>query len=328
MKTSSLIGISYDLLAYHGSGSDGLFERCFEKASNFVGCDWNDELLKKRRRWAYHFLRCNGYIEVVRSLSKWSVSPPSLVECKDKIFLLIGGTREREKLLSTASKGALREIVSKFNDNQLPQHMSFFPSILELKASKAEAIQIAKEIDVNISFDYQQCLFKYLPSLDHVLNAVLTKLPTKPVFEANAAKYFDTARREWIPFSGLYPEQPGLYRNDPRFSRPSYYCATSSDAGLEVFFVQDREWAIIFLCAFSGIKLSMQYRIDNGQITVDASGFEELRLPTLLERCLRSGSLMEPTYTSNGMVYENIRYANLWRLVSKFPVFSLVQKYD
>lgn len=312
-------------MAFHGSGSDGLFERCFEKAANYIGCDWNIEAAKKRRRWAYHFLRSTGYIDVVRMQSKWSMSPPALVQSRETTFILIGGMRQRESLVNTVSKKVLREVPSIYKDNLLPAQMSFFPSLIELSATQSDAVQIGKEIGIDVCLDYQQSLFKYLPALNHVLNSVLTKISAKPIFEPNSAKYFDASRKEWTPYNGMLPDRPGLYRNDPKYSYPSYFCATVNEDGLNAFLVEDREWAIICFCALFDVKLPITYNVNNGNLCINSSGFEELRLPTLLEKCLRSGSLREPEFTHQGMVYENIRYANFWRLVSKFPIFSLEQ---
>ncbi len=319
---NSIIATAYDLLSFHGSGNDGLFERCFEKVCSFYNAPLNDTDKKKHRRWAYHFLRSVGYIELVRSTRQWCTVPPVLVEIGDCEFALLGATIDTERLQQVAPKNALSECVPKYTTNLFP--VSFFPTLPLLKATKVEVRRLAEKNEFKATFDYQNNLFQFFPSIDTVLSKVLVPVTDFPIFQPNSGRKFDFNTNEWEVHPVLQPYSPGLYRSDLEFAAPKYFFALPGKDQLEIFILRDREWALICLLAKFGRKLRLQYNRKASTLMIQSSGYAELRLPTLLERCLRSGTLTAPDMMTSGWTsYHNIRYANIWHLLAKLPIFSV-----
>jgi hypothetical protein len=320
---NSIIGTTYDLLAFHGTGNDGRFERTFDKVCAFYFLEIDDQDKKKYRKWAYHFLRTVGYLELVRNVGQWSVAPPTLVQVTNSHFTLLGGSREKERLEAATSKKAVREILSDYSNQLFPRDVSFFPSTVSLEATRPEVLRLSNKTGLHVSFDYQDKIFRYLPGINSVLTTVLSEVTHRPIFEPNSGRIFDLQTREWLPHTELHPQSAGLYRSDLQFALTKYYLVNSVDERLKTYLFKDREWALVCFLALSDLKLPLQYNVLTRTLSIQISGYGELRLPTLLERCLRSGTLTSPKLNGKWTSYENINYANVWHLLAKLPIFTV-----
>lgn len=208
--------------------------------------------------------------------------------------------------------------------SNFPSGTTLFPDVFELRATISEASRIAYKIGVELSLDYQEKFFRFLPRLSAVLETTLRHDTTTPLFEPNSANWFSLEEPRWQPYSEMQPYSPGLYKCELKYAAPRYFIAVpAADSKLETFYVSDSEWALLCLHAKLDLKLPIRYSTNDETLWVSRGGFEELRLPTLLERCFRSGMLSQPKLDQNWSKYANIRQKNVWRLMAKFPVFAL-----
>ena len=77
------------------------------------------------------------------------------------------------------------------------------------------------------------------------------------------------------------------------------------------------------LCLFGKLKQKIKLRYDaqSKQLKIERVG--SLNFPTLVERCLRSGTMMSPQYDRQWTIYENIDVRSYWLLLSKYPIFQV-----
>jgi len=328
MASTSIIGSTYDLLAFDHAGNFGKFDRCFSKAAQYLSVDMDDIMRRKLRNRAFYYLRTIGYLDVSHSKlrTEWTVSPPSLVQRGENDFVLIGGSNDEISMRGHAANKDLRVINSTENGLTLPPGVSFFPHVAQLIATEEEAKTIADRSGLSVSLFYQDKLFKCLPSIQTVFETVLIRLDRIAVFEPNSVKRLnlEKTRWEWEPYAEMRPLEAGLFRRQEfEYSPADYFLAVStSPYDLEVFRVTDPEWA--FVCFFSklDIKLRVRYSLTEQKIFVSKM-FQNFRIPSLLERCFRSGTLLAPEVIREWSIYSNIFYRNLWRLIAKYPVFEV-----
>jgi hypothetical protein len=245
-----------------------------------------------------------------------------LVQRRDDEFVLIGSSERYEQLRKAAFSSQVRQVSQ--SDVKLACGTTLFPDIFELRATTSEAARLASKIGVELSLDYQDNLFRSIPRISTVLETTLQRDTAAPLFEPNSAAWFSLEQRSWQPYAEMQALKPGLYKTELRYAAPRYFVASSrADDSLETFFVSDSEWALICLHAKLDLKLPIRYSTIDETLWVSRGGFAELRLPTLLERCLRSGMLSQPGLDQNWSKYANLRHKNVWRLLAKFPIFSL-----
>lgn len=322
----SLIGTTYDLLSFHKMGSYGSFERSFAKACSYHSIEFEPARQRIFRNWAFQFLRSTGYIDVLRMGNKttWTSAPAALVECGKDYFQLVG-TSENERSLRDLAPDAITEVtnglsmVSTFSNS-----LQFFPNRILLRASQEEAAKISQKTGIHLSLDYQNRLFDKLPALNTVISEVLLEwYGSTAIFEPDSAKRFELHSGTWVPYSEMSPLEAGLFRREYEFARPDYYIAVHTKKSRpRVFRVLDPEWTNICFHAKLNLKIPMMYDAQQNALHVPKSA-ENLKLPTLLERCLRSGTLSAPDSKKDQWIYKNIGHRNLWRMLSKFPIFQV-----
>lgn len=323
----SLIGTTYDLLAYHRSGNSELLKRSFDKAASHLKIETSDENSKKLRNWTVQFLRTTGFIDIEPLQRKWSLSPPALIETSNEIFVFLGSSSHKEALRKVAPVTSIKERPGTHKEKGFPEGVTLFPSTLTIALDRKKAVTIADELGVHIVLDYQSDLFTYFPSFESVWSGVSVRMNEQPLFPPDTASYFNMTVNEWYPVKSMYPEEAGLYRCEPQYAATRFYVATKADDhSLEVFQIVDREWVLACFCFLFGYKIGLQYNKQRESLLVQKSRFEDLRLPTLMERCFRSGSMTQPILEPFGFRYETIRLANLRKLITKMPIFTVEQK--
>ncbi len=319
----SLIGTTYDLLTFFGQGNDSLFDRCFRKTTKYFSLEWETDTYRKNRNIAFHYLRSTGYLDYLSQGSLWVVSPPALVQRAPTDFVLVGGTQLVKKLREMAPVELLSELHNR-SSLDVSDSLSFFPQIVHLRATNKEATRLASLLGIHICADYQNQLFCKLPTLKSVLETILVSATSGAVFEPNTAQHFSDEHKQWVPFADMRPHEPGLYRRDSQYAAPVYYLASSRrNRPIEVWTINDREWAAICYLAQFSKHLVLKYRRTDGALFVPRNEFQEIRMPTLLQRCFRSGSLLNPAVDQTHLIYSNVSERNLFRLISKLNVFSM-----
>ena len=323
---TSLIGTTYDLLSFHEQGTYAVFERCFTKALRYFSIELDDDNRRFLRNWTFHFLRATGYIDVVRtgSTSTWSVSPAALVQRGETDFVLIGSLKQEESLRNVAGPEQLFEIRSTCVQSVLPKEVSLFPNVVQLVANRTQAETVARRSGLNLTCDYQEKMFSLLPSICSVFTEVLVEWQAAPVFESDTVLRYDAEQQCWQPYHEINPLDHGLYKTESKFAKPQYFIAERilRSRRLKIYRVIDEEWAQLAAAAKLHIKIPLRYESDARRLLISGT-FEKLRLPTILERCLRSGTLVQPEVIAGRRIYENIAYKNIWRLVAKLPLFEV-----
>ncbi len=320
----SLTGITYDLLTFDGYGNFGKFDRCFTKAAQFLSLKLDEELRRRLRNRAFFYLRVNGYLDIhyLRSKTEWTIAPATLVQRGEKDFVLIGSSKEHTSIRHYVSNSKLNQIKSNENEQAMPSGLSFYPYVTQLTITADEAQVIARKIGVSLSLFYQDKLFEHLPTLQSVFESVITKADGGANFESDSTKKFNFNKFQWEPYDATSPPT-GFFRNEFKYISPEYFIVASTKRKfLEVFRVTEREWAFVCALAKLQIKLPIRYQTENQKLAISRK-FSEFRIPNLLERCLRSGTLLAPEIKHEWSIYSSISYRNLWRLIAKLPIFKL-----
>lgn len=325
--SKSVVATTYDLMQFHESGNNGTFDRCFEKVLAFLDVTLDDAIKAKYRRWSFQFLRTTGFLDVVPGESKWAVSPAALVQTAADKFVLVGGSTELALFRSLVDKGEVETCAPRIQDDCFPKDVYLFPEVLSLRGNLLRARNIGSRLGIAVSEQYQSVIFNRLPSLSSAIDSLLVPVGSGSVFEAGSAKVFNVWNDEWTAFAGMYPDRAGLYRHDYKYSPPKYYVCVDNDSNEYcVYLIRDREWVVASFCFFFEKKIPISYEAGSKTVHLPKLQFAELRLPTLLEKCLRSGRMMEPELTRGGLSYKNIEPANFWTLVSRIPIFQVEQK--
>lgn len=324
--SKSIIATTYDLLTFHQSGNDGTFDSCFEKVLAFLDVSLDEAMKTKYRRWSFQFFRTTGYLDVVPGESKWAISPAALVQTSADKFVLVGSTKELALFRALVDKDEVETCAPRIQHAGFPKDVYLFPELLALRGNLLRARNVGARLGVAVSEQYQNVIFSRLPSLGSVLDSLLILVGSGSVFEANSAKVFDVRKKEWLTFVGMYPDGPGLYRHDYKYSPPKYYvCVEKCSGEYSVYLIRDREWVLPSFCFSFEKKIPISYQATSKTVHLPKLQFAELRLPTLLEKCLRSGSIMEPELLRGGLSYKNVEPANFWTLVSRIPIFRVEQ---
>jgi len=321
---NSVIQTMFDLMTYYGSGNDCISERCFEKSVDFLGLSLTDSEYTRFRRYAFHYLKSIGYIDVLGSGSQWATAPSVLVNIENRRWILLADSKKRAASQKLNREFPHKEKLSKSDPLDERYSVKLYPSVLEFDLEDDAAEWLAKELDVKTSKQYQETIFLNLPKLESVIEAMLMPLAHGDIFEPESTKKFDWTTGSWEPYREYRPYQSGLYRSELKYALPKYFIACGEESEVIAFQIRDRDWALIVSCHALNIKIPLQYDMKLSAITVPRTGFEELRLPTLLERAFRSGTLLSPDVGQTTFTYQGIPCSELYQLVSKIPVFEVV----
>lgn len=319
---ASLISATYDLLAFARSGDFGKFDRCFTKACAFFSLRLDDPARRKLRNLALWYLRGSGYLDVsyTDTGTRWSAAPATFVQRSEKDFVLVADSATAMAVRDVAPASSLRWIRS--SDGNLSPGVPFFPDVLQLNASNHEIEALGRSAHVSISFSYQARLFSSLPSLRSILAKGVARDDNGPMFEPHTTKRLDLSSGDWRPYPEPRPFEPGLYRTSFDYAARFTVAVQGPSRELLVFRVTEREWALVAALGLLKTPLRLRYDRVERRLSVPRT-FRRMRLPTLLERSFRSGTLLNPVSASTSLVYSGITYASMRRLALNLPLFSV-----
>lgn len=322
---ASVVAATYDLLAFARSGDFGKFDRCFTKACAFFSLRLDDPARRRLRNLALWYLRDSGYLDVsyTDTGTRWSTTPATFVQRSDGDFVLVADSATATVVRDLAPASSLRWIRS--SDGNLSPGVSFFPDVLQLNASTQEAEALGRRAQVSISLSYQARIFRSLPSLRSILAKGVARDDNGPMFEPDTTELLDLSSGDWRPYPEPRALEPGLYRTSfdyggaPRFTIAAY----GPSRELLAFRVTEREWALVAALALLKSPLRLSYDRVEQRLSVPRTFRRAIRLPTLLERSFRSGTLLNPVSAAASLVYGGITSASIRRLVLNLPFFSV-----
>ncbi|MBX9671709.1 MAG: hypothetical protein K2X93_29240 [Candidatus Obscuribacterales bacterium] len=270
---------------------------------------------KKNRNWIYHHLRCHGYIEAFfeNGRSQWSAAEAALVERADNGFVLIGDTQAKHQLVKAAKS------VSAINlDVDTEPKEMILPRVLAVNATAPEVQKLAMESGLSLCLNFQQQIFDALPDAGGVFSRLLVELKGLPKIQDLDCSQYSLQDRQWTAIRTDYARSPGLYKTQFK-NRVMKFLLVSSDNS--AFELSDPEWGLV--CLFGKLKEKIEVRYNQSKKTLAIQRIPELRLPTLIERALRSGTMEAPSITDQWNTYGNIQVRSAWFLASKFPMFRV-----
>jgi hypothetical protein len=321
---TSVVAATYDLLAFAGGGDFGKFDQCFTKACAFFSLSLADLARRKLRSIAFRHLRDGGYLDVsyAQHGTRWSVAPATFVQrCKGD-FVLIANSATVAAVCTLAPASSVRWIRS--SDGTLSPGAPFFPDVLQLNASDQETEALGRSADVSTSLSYQAQIFRSLPSLRSVLANGVSRDEAGPMFEPNTTARLELSSGEWRPYPEPCALESGLYRTTFDHGAPRFTIAANGNSrDLLTFRVIESEWALVAALALLKAPLRLSYNRSEQRLSVPSTLRRALRLPTLLERSFRSGTLLNPVNAAAMQVYDRITYASMRRLAQKLPLFSI-----
>ncbi|MBP7863909.1 hypothetical protein KA183_19640 [bacterium] len=317
--TQSLSLTTYDLMSYYGTGNFGLFDRCFNRALDSLGLDFEIEENSRKyfRNSVLRYLRCLGYVEIFNYGSKttWCVPKPCLVQRAEKSFVLVGGS-QAEWTIADHAQG-LRQISRSFND---PIKVDIDP--LEFPIGHSDAQKLSAQADFRLSLNYQKQLFDLLPSLKSVYRKVLDAEHGSVNLDPRHSHIYSIENKRWESFTDGLPVEEGLYKTQFLDMKTIFFLVSSDRHRSKcISSIYSSEWALVCLFGKLKLKIKLHYDAQGKQLKIERVGY--LNFPTLIERCLRSGTIMSPKYEGNWAVYENIDVRSYWLLLSKYPLFQV-----
>jgi hypothetical protein len=324
----SIISTVFDLMEFEGHGNFGQFDRCFRKACAFFALVADDAAFRKLRNIAFYYLRSIGYLDANNALgsTSWSTAPPSLVQRGEQDFVLIAGSGHVAAVVAAAPSDGAR-LVRSSDGGLVPETIPFFPSVLCMNLSVAEAQDLCRRENIKLSLSYQSRIFQHLPSIDSVLQGAVTQKDDSRPFEPDSAERFDFATCTWQRVGETRAVEEGLYRQLFDHGPPTYsIVAPARQKPLATFRVVEREWVLVVALALLRKVLPIRYEKDSERLYVSKRYHAALRLPTLIERSLRSGTLLNPTTTQEWFEYQGIRGSSVANLTAKLPMFSAKEK--
>jgi hypothetical protein len=321
----SLVGVTYDLLTFDGHGTFAQFDRCFRKACRYFEFEPDEANRLKLRNVALWYLRTTGFLDVVQDgrTSAWSIAPANLVQRSDEDFVLVGSSEAARTITLNARADQLSWLAS--NDGGLvDEGFKFFPGMLCVRASLADVEALSARAGVSLERAYQRRFFRSLPGIDTVLRQAVTADPLSGGFEPGSTDTFDFSRCEWLPSNDARPIGAGLFRQRYEWAPPRYVIAVGSRGrGLTTLRVNVSEWTLIAALALLSVALPARYERRLQRLLVSRRYHNALRLPTLVERCLRSGTLLNPAVSRDWSAYEGLTPASVARLAKKLPVMTI-----
>jgi hypothetical protein len=321
---ASVVAATYDLLAFARSGDFGKFDRCFTKACTFFSLRLDDPARRKLRNLALWYLRDSGYLDVsyTDTGTRWSAAPAAFVQRSEGDFVLVADSATATAVRDVASTSSVRWIRS--SDGNLLPGVPFFPDVLQLNASDQETEALGRSAQVSISFSYQAQIFRSLPSLRSILAKGVARDDTGPVFEPDTTERLDLSSGDWRPYPEPRPFEPGLYRTSFDYGAARFTIAAEGPSReLLTFRVTEREWALVAALGLLKWPLRLSYDRVAQRLSVPRTFRRAIRLPTLLERSFRSGTLLNPVSAAASLVYGGITYASIRRLALNLPLFSV-----
>jgi hypothetical protein len=321
----SLVGVTYDLLTFDGYGTFAQFDRCFRKACRYLEFEPDEVNRRKLRNVALWYLRTTGFLDVVQGArtSTWSIAPANLVERSDEDFVLVGGSEAARNIMLNAPSEQLSWLDNS-DGGLVDGGIRFFPRMLCVRARFAEVEALAVRLGLSVERAYQRRFFRSLPGIDAVLREAVAEDPLSGGFEPGSTDAFDFARCEWLPSNDPRPLGAGLFRQRFEFAPPRYVIAAGARARrLTIYRVNVPEWTLVAALVLLNVALPARYGRRQQRLLVSRRYHRALRLPTLIERSLRSGTLLNPAVSGEWIAYEGLTPASVARLAKKLPVMPI-----
>lgn len=321
----SLVSVTYDLLTFDGQGTFAQFDRCFRNACRYFDLESVEADRRKLRNIAFGYLRTTGFLDVVQNgrTSTWSVVPGNLVQRGEEDFVLVGSSEAARTITLHAPAEQLAWLASD-DGGLVSQGRKFFPDLLCIRGPLADVEALSVRAGLSLERAYQRRFFRSLPGIDAVLRDAVAEDPLSGGFEPGWTDAFDFARCEWLPSNDPRPVGAGLFRQRFSFAPPRYVIAAESRGrGLTIFRVNVPEWTLVAALALLSRALPARYERRQQRLLISRRYHNALRLPTLVERCLRSGTLLNPAVSRDWLAYEGLTPASVARLAKKVPVITL-----
>lgn len=324
----SIVGATYDLIEFQGRGTFGQFDRAFRRACRYLSFHPNDATIGKLRSVALHYLRTTGFLDVMQAerTAVWSVAPPNVVQRGDNDFVLVGGS-ETARVIQAAARPDQLSTIRSSDIGLIGEDIWFFPEMLRVVAPEADVEALCARVGVSLGRSYQKHFFGALPGIDAVLRQAVEEEELHGAFEPGSTDQFDFASCEWCPFNDPRPVRAGLFRQRFEFGPARFVIAAPSRSQrLAIFRVKTTEWVLIVALALLRAALPARYERQYKRLLVSKRYHAALRLPTLIERSLRSGTLLNPSISREWFTYDGLAPASIACLGRKFPVVAIEER--
>lgn len=321
----SFVGVLFDQLAHAGRGTFGKLDRCVTRTCDYFAIQTEEPTRRKWRNMAFRYLRCTGYLDVLQasSTSEWSAAPSTLVERGDGDFVLIGDSFAAERVV-TVLGGKRTAVIHGAERPFAHGNTPFYPDLLRVMLPARDVARVASEASVAVSPRYQERLAAAVPSLDVVLSTVLAVDASGPAFEQGTTDRLDLPSGAWQPYNEPRPFEPGLFRRSFRHAQPEYALAVErAGGGLEVSSVLASEWAFVAAMAKLRHALALRYERRHQRLAVSRKHHGAGRLPTLVERLLRAGTLLNPSVTADWFSYGGLTDTTITAIRSLLPFANI-----
>lgn len=317
----TFVGVLFDQLASAGRGTFGKLDRCVTRTCGFFALEPDEPTRRKWRNMAFRYLRCTGYLDVATTGSStlWAAAPSALVQRAESDFVLIGDTAAAA-LLSRSVPEEHASVIAGAGTALVHAGIPFYPDLLRVSLPPLNVTRIAERAGLAVTLRYQERLAVCLPSLDSVLRAVLAADASAGALEPGGSERFNLELGAWDAYNEPRPFEPGLYRRTFRHSQPEYLLAAEGTASkLEVFRLLSPEWALVAVMATLRKELTVRYYRQSQSLTVSRNHEATARLPTLVERLLRSGTLLNPMLTGDSFTYSGLTSKTIERVRRLLP---------
>jgi hypothetical protein len=320
----SVVGLAYDLMEFESRGNFGQFERCYNRACRHLSLQVDEHTRRKLRNVAFRYLRNTGHVDVYQENSqmRWCTSPATLVQRGASDFVLVGGSTASRAIRAVTGKRNISSIKST-DAGLVEEQIPFFPEMLQLSAPLRDVEWICRRSGVLLGGSYQEHFFRRLPRLDTVLRHAVQAEEAPSGFEPGWTDRFDFASCEWHVFEDPRPTDEGLFRQRFRYAAPRYVIAARRFHRLGTHKVESPEWALIAALALLRIGLPARYETRFHRLHLSRRYDRSLKLPTLMERCLRSGTLLNPSIGRDWLTYDGLTPNSVSQLTTRLPIFRI-----
>lgn len=322
---SSLISAVNDLLNFHKSGNYGKFDRCVSKALRLFSVNLSQKDHATARNITFHYLRSSGFIDVSYqgTTAKWSRSPHTLIQLEDLGFVPIGTSHFQESVCETFRNSKRKCLDDSQKDSVLPGGVPIYPCLPLISDDPSLIQSKCKETGISVISNLQQTMFRKFPTASEILKECSSPLRDDMILPQNETFRLNFETSVWEQYNETRILDSGLYRIERKYSAPDYFVATEPRKHmLEVLSIHEREWYSIVALIKLEQRLPLKFDPIKKELTLPkvSNGF---KIPTLLERCLRSGRIHGPRHDRSGRTYCGIQQSSVWELIAKLQIFKV-----
>ena len=315
---ASISGVVLDLMTFVGEGNFTHFNLLFTKACKYLNCEFDDNFRRTMRNYTFRFLQEAGYVDA--SSNRWAVAPGVLIEIRDGTFAVVANAQTIE-VLRSQTRSELSVTPSREKIPNLPPGVTLYPPECRLNTSISKALELAESVCLNVEINHQKRIFSYLPTQASLLKKAAENCIDPPVFKPGSLQCYDFQDGKWCQYSEISLLEEGLYRKTNDYCFYDYYIALQGNFRNQIR-IKETDWKLVLALSLLQKKLSVRYNQKLKQLSVSRK-YNELALPILLERCLRSGEFRKPERSRDWLTYSGLTKNSLWKLISKLPVFEL-----